>query len=141
MSYASTADVIAELDDRLLIRLTDDAGSGTVDSAVIQIFLDKATDLINGKVGMRYPLPFTTPPQICKSWCADIAVYLMLGRRQESPGDIWQSRYDNAVRDVDRVATGALSLGVDDPQDTGNRQPVVFSGTDRVFTRAKMGGW
>lgn len=140
-SYATAADVILELDDRLLIRLTDDVGAGAVDSSIIQVFLDKATDVINGKIGMKYSLPFFLPPVICKSWCIDIGVYLLLGRRQESPGDIWQSRYDNAIRDLDKVATGALSLGVDDPQETGNRQPVTFQGVDRVFKRSFFGGY
>lgn len=139
--YAEYSDVQLEIDERLLIRLTDDEGIGAPDQVTVERYLDKASDMINGKVGMRYSLPVATPPPIFKTWNVDLAVYLLLGRRQDSPGEIWQSRYDSAMSDLNSVAVGKMSLGLDDPETTGGRQPASHTSSDRVFTRSTLRGW
>lgn len=139
--YAEYSDVVDKLDDRLLIRLTDDQGTGSPDQSVIETYLDDAASRIDAKIGMRYQLPISTPPTALKVWNVDLAVYLLLGRRQDAPGDIWQSRYEDVMSDLNAVADGKRTLGLEDPEDTGNRQPTSYCAADRVYTRDKMGSW
>lgn len=139
--YAEYSDVVAALDEQLLIRLTDDQGTGSPDQAVIETYLDQAASKIDAKVGMRYQLPIANPPIALQVWNIDLAVYLLLGRRQDAPGDVWQTRYEDVMSDLKAVAKGTMSLGIDDPEDTGNRQPASHSAAPRAFTRETLRGF
>jgi len=65
--YAEYSDIQLEIDERLLSRLTDDKDTGSSDQDIVERYLDKASDMIDGKVGMRYSLPVATPPPIFKT--------------------------------------------------------------------------
>ncbi len=134
--YAEVDDLIAETDRSKLIRLTDDDNLGEIDQAVCEQMLSKASARIDSKIGMRYPLPLAVPYPAClQGWCLDIALYYLAGRRDEVPGDVWQSRYDRAEADLDKVARGLLTLGHPDPQGEARRQPVLFNaGRTAVFS-------
>jgi phage gp36-like protein len=133
--YAETADLTAEIDRLTLIRLTDDEGLGEVNETVCGQMLAKASARVDSKVGMRYPLPLAEPHPAClKGWCLDIAAYYLFGRRAESPGEVWQSRYDRAEADLDKVAQGKLTLGYPDPQGEARRQPVFVQARTAVFS-------
>lgn len=138
MAYATFSDIALEMDNAQLIRLTDDQGAGEADQDVVQSFLDSASEIIDGKIGMRYSLPIDPVPTIFRRWNIDIAVYLMLGRRTGGPDDHWKVRYDNATRDLDSVATGRMGLGTEDPEEQGNKSPASFCASPRVFTRDTM---
>lgn len=137
--YAEYDDVKLAMDDNTLVRLTDDNGFGEADQDVVEQYLDTASDQINGKIGMRVSLPLSVPyPPILKGWNVDIAVYYLFGRRNDSAGDVWQQRYEDAISGLNAIATGRMSLGIDDPDGTANKMSVRSSAADRVFSRDKM---
>jgi phage gp36-like protein len=142
MSYATYEDILLEVDLITLIRLTDDNDLGEPDQAVVEQMIAKAKERVNAKVSMRYHIPLAEPlPGALKGWTVDLAMYYLFGRRAETPGDVWKDRYSRTEADLDKVATGRLTLGLDDPQGAGNRQPVLFSSNRSVFTRDAMGGF
>ncbi|WP_417913670.1 gp436 family protein [Candidatus Electronema sp. JM] len=132
--YADFDDLTTEIDRLTLIRLTDDDNLGEPNQHVCALALVKASERIDSKIGMRYPLPLAAPlPGALKGWCVDIAAYYLFGRRSESPGDVWRDRYERAEADLDKVAQGKLTLGWPDPQGEARRQPVLFSARAGVF--------
>lgn len=140
MSYAALSDVQKLVDDDVLVQLTDDAGAGTVDAALVAEHLDLASVEIDGYLGSRYSLPLSSAPAILTNFCVDIAVFNMYSRRQ-GPPEYWQKRYDNAVAFLKMVAAGKITLGAGDPDGNAEKNTPQMSGPDRIFTRDGMKGF
>lgn len=142
MPYATFADLAAEVDGLTLTLLTDDGNLGEPNQSVCEQMLIKASAVIDAKVSMRYELPLPTPlPSALQCWCIDLAMYYLHGRRGQAPGDVWQSRYDRAAADLDKVATGKMTLGYADPQGAGQRQPVSIEARTAIFSRRERGAY
>jgi len=45
------------------------------------------------------------------------------------------------MSDLNNVAIGKMSLGLDDPEATGGRQPAWDTASDRVFSRSTLRDW
>jgi len=133
MSYATLADLQAMLDNAVLVDLTDDDGTGTVDTTKVTQALETADVEIDAYLGERYPLPLTAVPAIVTKVAADLAIFNLYARRS-GPPEHWQKRYDNAIRLLDKVRTGELSLGATDPQATGSSDEAAVSATTAVFS-------
>ncbi len=58
--YAALADIQQWLDEDKLIRLTDDADTGTVNTTIVDTVLEAASVEIDGYLGAKYNLPFAT---------------------------------------------------------------------------------
>ncbi|MHB1350113.1 MAG: gp436 family protein [Desulfobulbaceae bacterium] len=139
-SYAVLADVQDMVDSDELVRLTDDAGSGVADEALITSQLAKASAEMDGYLGARYALPLATPPAILVSTCVDIAVFNMYARRQ-GPPEHWAARYKNAIAFLTKVAEGKISLGAGDPDGNATAAAPEISGPPRIFSRDKLSGF
>lgn len=136
MAYATYNDLLLELDKLTLIRLTDDEDIGEVNQEICELMLEKASARIDGKIGTRITIPFSTPPDgVLKGWCLDMAIYYLFGRRQEAPGIVWEDRYSRVEADLDKVALGKMTFGSGDPEGTGNRQPMLYTSRTKVFGR------
>lgn len=136
--YATYAELIAEVDSMILVMLTDDQNLGEVDQDICELMLEKASSVIDSKIGMRYQLPLATPlPNALKNWCIDIAMFYLYGRRAQAPGEVWQSRYDRASADLNKVAIGQMTLGYEDPQGAAQRRTVFFSTPAQRFTSSR----
>lgn len=139
-SYAVLADVQDMVDSDELVRLTDDAGSGTEDETLITSQLEKASAEMDGYLGAVYPLPLASPPVILTSICVDIAVFNMYARRQ-GPPEHWAARHKNAIAFLTKVAEGKISLGAGDPNGNANASTPEISGPTRIFSRDKLSGF
>ena len=131
--YATLDDLQKQLPEDLLIQLTDDVGTGVIDTAVTDSALESADVEIDGYLGERYTLPLNPVPAIITKQAVDIAVYNLYARRQ-GPPEHWQKRYDNVIRFLGSVVKGDISLGVGDPE--GAVEDIAqVSAQDRVFSR------
>lgn len=138
--YATLEDLKKQLPEDVLISLSDDAGAGSIDTTVTDTAIEAAGVEIDGYLGGRYALPFDPVPAILTKQAVDIACYNLYARRN-GPTEFWQKRYDNVVRFLVMVAGGKISLGVDDPATTGGQDEAVITSSDRIFTRATLGGY
>jgi phage gp36-like protein len=139
MSYATQSDLEARFKQQELIELTDEAGAGVVDAAVIAVALADADAEINGYLAGRYTLPLTqTSPELVRLAC-DITRYKLYDARAT---ELVKARYDDAISKLRDVAKGVASLGIDQAS-----QPVQVSGGasissgGRDFSRAGRGVW
>ena len=132
--YASLDDLTKQVSEDLLIQLTDDNGIGSINTDVTDMALEAADVEIDGYLGGRYALPLATVPGIVTKQAVDITIYNLYSRRPGGPADHIQKRYDNAVRFLDRVARGDISLGMDDPEPTGDNSAEMVSGAS-IFSR------
>lgn len=122
MAYASTEDMVARFGLQEVIALTDRANSGDVDEAVLASALAEATAEIEGHLAARYALPLVNVPLLVTGFCCDIARYRLSGGSVLET-DPTRNRYRDAVRTLELIGAGKVSLGL-----TPAGQPAPSSG-------------
>lgn len=81
MPHCTQADLLNQLTQEELIQLTDDANTGTVDTAKVDAALAAASATIDAYAGARYTLPLETSEKV-KQLCVDLAIYELEKRRR-----------------------------------------------------------
>lgn len=144
MSYSTQTDIVKIIPEETLIQLTDDESVGAVNEARIVEAIAAADAEIDSYCAARYAVPFTTVPAVVKKLSADMAIYNLYSRRMEEIPATRADRYKNAVRVLEGIAKGTITLGVDPapaPSTTGGNAESNKTSSDRVFTRRKMRGF
>lgn len=139
MPYCTQADIQKRLPEQRLIDLTDDAGTGAVDTAVVDAAINDAGEEIDAYLSMRYALPFATVPAIVVRLAADLAVCNLYARRDhvELPKQ-WDSRCTASRKLLEQLAKGGLSLDVPEPAKASDDGVSATSATgDRIFSMGK----
>jgi len=141
MAYSTKADILEQLDEDVLIQLTDDADAGAVDDDMVTRAIADADSEIDSYCGKRYEVPFSTVPERVRKLSVDIAIYNLYSRRKGAP-ESREKRYDRAISFLKDVAKGLATLGEDDPDSTPaeSHKPDIDQ-SDRIFTRDKMKGF
>ena len=137
--YCTLADLLDRVPESVIIDCTDDEGAGQVNTNRVDQAIGDAGSEIDGYCMARYPLPFDPAPAVIKKLCTDIALYNLMSRRgfdEEKGSDrVVQDRYRSAVRVLENMAKGIVTLGAPTPPAVGT---VEISGPGRVFSRAKL---
>ena len=81
MPYCTQADLLNQITQAELAQLTDDAGTGSVDTAKVDSALAAASATIDAYAGARYSLPLATSEKV-KQLCVDLAIYELEKRRR-----------------------------------------------------------
>jgi phage gp36-like protein len=120
MTYAVQADLVERFGEQEIIQLTDRKGIGVIDEDVLARSLQDADAEIDGYIGGRVTLPLTSVPKILVGYACDIARYKLYA---DDPTENVRNRYKDAIRFLELVGQGKLSLGV-----TTDNEPVVTAG-------------
>ena len=115
MTYCTTQALIDRFGESELIRLTertDDNGhyTNTLDQTQIDSAIVDATATIDSYLAGRYPLPLAQVPPVLDRFACDIARYFLHDR---SPLEEVTNRYKEALRFLEKAASGSISLGID----------------------------
>jgi phage gp36-like protein len=142
MSYIVQADLLGQISEPQLTQLTDDAGSGVIDDVKVAQAITDAEAEINGYVATRYSTPIAAPvPDLIKKLAIDISVYNLWRRRQKIP-ELIRTAYEDAVKKLEAIAKGTITLGVDPaPAESTKGSAGETSGPERVFDRDKLGNF
>lgn len=104
MAYCTIAEVRAELP----ALTTNVMGDSAVTSRIT-----RADAIINGKLGTRYSVPFTTTPPQVNDWSISITCYLIMrtlfSRDAKNKND-WIEDYKSAMRQIDDVVKGNAAI-------------------------------
>jgi phage gp36-like protein len=139
MAYSTQTDLEEQISQAELIELTDDAGSGSVDTSAVARAIADSDAEIDSYCGSRYTMPFAPVPVMIRKLSVDIAVYNLFSRRVllKIPEDR-QKRYDNAIRFLRDVSKGLISLGADAPAEPSDGLPqATRTKDDRIFSLGK----
>jgi phage gp36-like protein len=142
MAYATLADIEKLLPRDELIKLTDDESLGQVDSARVDEALTLAQAEVDSYCSTRYLVPVSPVPMILLKLTADMALYTLYSRVADRVPEIRAERYRHAVRQLQGIAKGTISLGA---QTEGN-DPIAGAESNKstdtnVFSRSKLGGF
>lgn len=139
MTYATQQDMIDRFAQTELVQLTDRANTGNIDATVLGQALADANAAIDGYLQGRYTLPLAVVPQVLTQYACDIARYRLY---DDAASEQVQKRYDDAIKFLELVAQGKITLGLssggDAPAEADGAQ---MEGTDPVFRREDSTGF
>ncbi|MEW6378072.1 MAG: DUF1320 domain-containing protein [bacterium] len=111
----------------------------TISTSVIERAIADAGAEIDSYCAARYTnLPFTGVPVMIRKISVDITLYNLYARRKGAP-DERRDRYISALKFLENVARGVVSLGADAP-DTENYPGPMTTGSkrDRIFSMGRI---
>jgi phage gp36-like protein len=143
MAYSTLTDLKKLLPEELLIQLTDDEGAGVVNQGRIDEAIAGADTEIDSYCGVKYAVPFAAPvPDLVKKLSIDISIYNLYSRKVEELPATRADRYKNAIRQLEGIAGGKISIGeATEPTPAAGADGAEISGSDRIFTRDNMSGF
>lgn len=114
MAYLTNADIQALLGTAATIELTDDAGTGSVDSDVVTSARLGAEGEANSYFAARYHVPIDITGEselaaVIRTFVLDLAVYRLHSRKPPVPDDVVRRRQE-AINWLIRVADGRAQL-------------------------------
>jgi phage gp36-like protein len=138
MSYCSLDDIEAPEED--LIQLTDDAGLGVTDEAIVAKAVRHADELIDGFLRGRYLLPLSPVPGLLVSLAATIVLRRLYARRATTKvPESLQDDYKNALKILENIQKGTVTLGVGIPDTIVTASAGGMSvAPERVFDRTSL---
>ncbi len=143
MVYSTLTDIQRLITERTVIQLTDDENLGTVNLARVAGAIDQADAEIDSYCGGRFRVPFVIVPDIVKKMSVDIAIYNLYSRRVEEMPEVRTDRYKNAIRQLEGISKGLISIGeAVSPPGTTSEGGVTTNKTisTRIFTRGNLSG-
>ena len=143
MPYSTLDDIKKLIPETVITQLTDDEQLGTVNQARVDEAITQADAEIDSYCGGRYTVPFAATPDIVKKISVDIAIYNLYSRKVEEVPITRETRYKNAIRQLEGIAAGKISMG-EDPEPAPHSEGAPETNkteSDRVFTRDKLKGF
>ena len=143
MAYSTIDDIRALLPEDELLRLTDDEGLGSVDTARVDAAIARADADIDSYCAARYSVPVSPVPQLLRNISVDLAVYDLYSRTVISMPEARGRRHHDARRHLEGIAKGQATLGtqVPPPGATGSGAETNKPTDTNVFSRDKLGGF
>ena len=137
MPYCTIDDIKDQIDEAILIQLTDDEGTGSVNETRVSAAIAKADGEIDSYLSGRYTVPLSPVPEIVEKFSVDISIWNLYARRSIVE-EMREKRYNAAVKLLISINKGDATLGVD-PEPSGGEQQIKTSRekTDRTFTIGK----
>jgi phage gp36-like protein len=141
VDYCTLDDLRQALPEEILIQLTDDANLGAVDSDRTGEAIGTAGAEIDGWVSSRYVVPFASPcPALIRKCAIDLAIYNLYCRRVEKVPETREARYKDALRLLEKIASGAVNLGTTQVPAAEAAPAASFDAAPRRFTRTTLEG-
>lgn len=137
MPYATQADLVERFGETEIIQLSDRDRTGAIDSAVVTAKLADADAEIDAYLATRYTLPLASVPTVLKRVACDVARYHLFDDRVT---DDVRRRYEDALKFLQAVAKGTVSIGVDPiGQAPASSDLPDHCAPDPVFDRQTLG--
>lgn len=137
MSYCVKTDILKQLDEDIMVQLTDDDDLGVVDDDVVTQAIVDADAEIDSYCGTRYDVPLSPVPPIILKRSVDLAICNLYARRRGVP-EARQERCKEAIAWLVKIATGKATLGADAPAADSDGGPEASTPkSDRIFSTGK----
>ena len=141
MAYSTQENILARIDEVVLIQLTDEAGEGEIDGDKVFVAIADADATIDAYCQGRYTLPMSPVPPKITQVSVDIAVYNLYSHSDLEMPEIRKERNKEAIRFLEKVAVGTIFLGAASPAQTNTDNAASMDSNTRKFTRGSMRGY
>ena len=98
--------------------------------------IDRAESIVNGAVGRRYSLPFTTVPPVIRTISEDIATYYALRGSFSQDGKVknpYLVDYQSALDMLEKIMMGTMPLTYTDGSEVPANSANLFLSTTKDF--------
>lgn len=136
--YCELKDLTGQINENYLLSFVKEStDQGDEYIPRIDECIGKASSLIDGYIGKRYPVPLKRIPEVIKDKCVEIAIYKIICRKglnKNAEESIWLDRYNSAISFLKDLRDGKNDIGI--PDDEGNAvvvSPVKYKTKERVF--------
>ena len=117
--YCEVRDILARIDEKVLINLTNDTFPATeVNYTVLNQLIEISEDMIDASLRNKYSLPLKSVPELIKQISADIVVYRLYARRPQDVPKNYQKNFDDAISILKDLQSGTKVLGFPSVNDT-----------------------
>lgn len=143
MAYCGTDDLKKIAEEKMLLRMADDAGTAAgLDDAAVAAVIEEATGQADSEIdsylAARYRLPLASVPSIISTLSARMTVYYLTLRRDKGMDDKWESVYKRSVEILTQMAKGIITLGLPEIKaDSPAMGKPCMVGIDSAFSRKK----
>lgn len=141
MAYSTKGDILEQLDEAILIQLTDDDDLGVVNDDRVTRAIADADATIDAYCQGRYSIPLDPVPDKMRQVSVDLAIYNLYSRRGDAAPETRKDRHKEAIRFLEKVSEGKISLGASTPSPETTGNSVEIDQSDRIFTRDEMSGF
>lgn len=141
MSYCTQQDLIDRYGESELIELTDREQVGEINTAILDRAISDADGEIDGYL-IKFVRPIAPVPKVLVRIACDITRFYLY---DDQATDLVEKRYFNAVKFLQGVSRGEISIGVDvagvtPESSTGGGKPQMAVG-QRVFNSDTLKGF
>ena len=113
MAYCTLTDLKKVFPEEKIVMLTDDDNTGMVDETRLNEAIAQADADIDAYCGSRFELPFSPVPDIIRKISVDITIYNLYSRRLDEIPKTREDRYRDAVKKLEGISKGTISIGED----------------------------
>ncbi len=116
MNYCTLEDIRGHISEARLVEITDDThpnATGSVQATVVEKAIKESSDIIDAYIGKRFKLPLPGIPSVLRTICVDLSIYNLYERVTEMDiSEGMKLRYNNAIKMLERIAEGKMSIGI-----------------------------
>lgn len=141
--YVDIADLVpALIEERIAIQLTNDEvdGDAVVESVITETIADAEAE-VDGYLGTYYSLPLANVPRLVQQLAGRVTRYRLYSRRPGAVEEWLEKDYDAAIKMLDRIAKGTVTLGSQPEPAANEGRRVRTEGRTRVFGRDNLDGY
>lgn len=145
-AYAALSDLTERFEEREIVQLTDDAGTGAADEAIAGRALTAASATIDGYLAATYQLPLARVPDNIVDLCCDIARF-KLWQRKGTPPERVARDYDLAIKMLGEISRGTIKIDAGTREQPARDGAIVTTTDDpsgdsgRIFGRDRLKGF
>lgn len=143
MAYIVESDVLAFIPETELIDLTDDAGTGSVNSTILDAAIASSEALINGYLRNQHTVPLSSPGTLVKDVDVKLTKHFLYKRRRDTTGDELdegvRNDYTDSIKILKDIANGMILI--DDSESFANTGLIYQSNkssSDKTYTSTQL---
>jgi len=133
MAYIETQDLLDELGEDTLVKLTDDEGTGEVSETRVLKAIEFAAGTFDSYARSRYSIPVPVTP-VVKTVNLDLAIFHLYKRSHVTGGiyEVKEKAYNEALKTLKDISSGRAALDVPTAEETIEKPAT----SDRILTNA-----
>jgi phage gp36-like protein len=113
--YCTLQDILDDLTEKVVAQLSNDNDPNSVNNELVTKYIIDSTQLIDGFLRSRYPLPLVKDHSILKKVCIDIVKYELYKRRGKVFDSV-QNLYKDAMSILEKIQKGMITLDEGTPE-------------------------
>ena len=141
--YTTLEDILKQIPEAELIQLTVDEPDedSEVDEDVVDAVIARVDGEIDSYVGVKYSVPLATVPAVINQHAIAMDLHYLYSRRPTiKENETIRANFDDAIKWLDKLAKGQVTLGIDPPPPAPSVSAGRFNSNPRKFSDDSMKG-